>query len=121
VLAKADADVCCVRPALRHPNVELAVRSFARRIVSSDDGKRATAVEIVRDGETSTIKAGLVVVACGAVNSAALLLRSSAPRHPRGLANGSGVVGAHYMVHNNSLLMTVDPLRRNAVTFQKTF
>ena len=33
----------------------------------------------------------------GAVNSAALLLRSANDRHPNGLANGSDVVGRHYM------------------------
>ena len=34
--------------------------------------------------------ADIVVVSCGAINSAALLLRSANDRHPRGLANGSG-------------------------------
>ena len=55
-------------------------------------------------------------MACGAVNSAALLLRSA----EGGLANSSGMVGRNYMVHNNSALMAVKPVRRNPVVFQKT-
>ena len=40
-----------------------------------------------------------------AINSAALLLRSANSDHPNGLANGSDVVGRHYMGHTNSVLM----------------
>jgi choline dehydrogenase-like flavoprotein len=110
-LAKADADVRCVRPALERGNVELRTRTFARRLIA--DGNRVAAVEVERDGAAETIEAGTVVVACGAVNSAALLLRS-------GVANGSGVVGRNYMVHNNSVMLSIDPARRNDVIFQKT-
>jgi choline dehydrogenase-like flavoprotein len=123
VLAKADAEVCCVRPALQHSNIELLVRTYARRILTDASGKRAVALEVVRNGEVSSIKAGVVVVSCGAVNSAALLLRSANSKHAKGLANGSDMVGRHYMVHNNSLMMTLNPFDPDAepVTFQKTF
>ncbi len=67
-----------------------------------------------------TIGAGTVVVACGAVNSAALLLRSANEHHPRGLANSSDQVGRNYMVHNNSILVGINPFRRNTSVFQKT-
>jgi choline dehydrogenase-like flavoprotein len=60
------------------------------------------------------------VVACGAVQSAALLLRSANARHPRGLANGSDQVGRNYMAHNPTALMAVDPLRKNDVVYQKS-
>jgi choline dehydrogenase-like flavoprotein len=60
------------------------------------------------------------VVACGAVNSALLLLRSANDAHPHGLANSSGLVGRNYMVHNNTALMAVDPRRKNLTTFQKS-
>src|SRR5258708_11679011 len=61
----------------------------------------------------------MVVVACGAINSAALLLRSASDRHPRGLANRSGVVGRHYMGHVNSVLMAISRCP-NPTVFQKT-
>ena len=71
------------------------------------------------DGSTTTFTGDVVVVACGAVNSAALLLRSRSDRHPDGLANSSGVVGRHYMRHNNIALMAVS-LEPNPTRFQKT-
>jgi choline dehydrogenase-like flavoprotein len=72
-----------------------------------------------RDGRRETYTADIVVVSAGAVNSAALLLRSANHRHPDGLANSSGVVGRHYMCHLNSALLAIskDP---NDTRFQKT-
>ena len=64
-------------------------------------------------------RADIVIVACGAINSAALLLRSKNDKHPNGLANGSDVVGRHYMRHNNSVLMAVSKTP-NPTVFQKT-
>ena len=63
--------------------------------------------------------ADIVVVSCGAINSAALLLRSANDKHPRGLANGSDVVGRHYMGHVNSVLMAISKCP-NPTVFQKT-
>lgn len=60
-----------------------------------------------------------MVVSCGAVNSAALLLASANEHHPRGLANSSDVVGRFYMRHNNLALMAVSK-EPNATRFQKT-
>ncbi len=120
VLAKADADVCAVRPALENPNIHLWTKTFARRLLTSADGKRVIAAELEQDGAVLQVEADLFVVACGAVNSAALLLRSKNSLHPKGLANSSGQVGRNYMVHNNTALMAVDPRRRNPTVFQKT-
>jgi choline dehydrogenase-like flavoprotein len=60
-----------------------------------------------------------VVVACGALSSALLLLRSANARHPNGLANGSDQVGRNYMRHNQSVLMAL-MRERNDTVFQKT-
>ena len=120
VLAKGDADVCTVRPALESPTVELWTKTFVTRIATDVSGRRATAIEAERDGEPIRVEADVVVVAAGAVNSAALLLRSASERHPNGLANSSGVVGRNYMVHNNAVLVAIDPRRGNPTVFQKT-
>jgi choline dehydrogenase-like flavoprotein len=117
--AKADADVRCVRPALGSSNVDILTRAYARSVLSEASGTRVTGVEVERDGHRKTISAGLVVVACGAVNSAALLLKSNIGGG-RTLANSSGVVGRHYMVHNNSIMLAMRPVERNPVVFQKT-
>jgi choline dehydrogenase-like flavoprotein len=61
----------------------------------------------------------IVVSSCGAINSAALLLRSASDRHPAGLANASGVVGRHYMGHVNSVLLAISKTP-NPTVFQKT-
>jgi choline dehydrogenase-like flavoprotein len=118
--AKGEADVRAVRPALSSPNVELWTHALATRILTDTKGTRASGVDVDRHGERIHVEADYVVVACGAVNSAALLLRSVNDRCPTGLGNSSGLVGRHYMVHNNSVLVAIDPRRRNSTDFQKT-
>ena len=61
----------------------------------------------------------MIVVSCGAINSAALLLRSANDKHPRGLANNSDIVGRHYMGHTNSVMMAISKCP-NPTIFQKT-
>jgi choline dehydrogenase-like flavoprotein len=118
--AKSEADVCCVRPALRYENVELWTNAFARRLIVRGDGTRVEAVEIERNGAVTRAAAPLVVVSCGAVNSAALLLRSADDRQPNGLANSSGLVGRRYMAHLATMMQGFHPFRPNATVFQKT-
>jgi choline dehydrogenase-like flavoprotein len=120
VLAKADADVCCIRPAVASGAVELLTNARVERVHTDDSGRRATGVEVALANRTLLIGAAVVVISCGAVNSAALLLRSANERHPHGLANSSGLVGRHYMVHTNSIMVGVNPFRRNRSVFQKT-
>jgi choline dehydrogenase-like flavoprotein len=120
LLAKSEADVCCVRPALASPTVTLWTRTRALRLLTDSSGKQVTGVEVEKDGANQTVTAERYVVSCGAVNSALLLLRSANGAHPNGIANGSGLVGRNYMVHNNTALMAVDPRRRNPTTFQKS-
>jgi choline dehydrogenase-like flavoprotein len=124
VQAKSDAQVMCVAPALRHPNVQLLTGALVWRLETSASGRAVTAVHVRRDDgqggpRTETYSADLVVVAGGAINSAALLLRSASDRHPQGLANGSGVVGRHYMGHVNSVLLALSKCP-NPTVFQKT-
>ena len=73
-------------------------------------------LEVLRGGERSMIAAKLVVLAAGAVNSAALLLRSA----ERGLANRSDAVGRHFMNHNASAVVAIDPRVVNDSVYQKT-
>jgi choline dehydrogenase-like flavoprotein len=112
--------VLAVRPALRHPNVTLRTRAYVARLETSASGREVSEVVVERDGQAERYAADVVVVAGGAVNSAALLLRSASERHPHGLANGSGVVGRHYMSHNNSMLVALSK-EPNPTLFHKTF
>jgi choline dehydrogenase-like flavoprotein len=118
--AKSDADVCGVRPALRQGNVTLWTDAFARRLLTNARGTAVEAIEIERNGEIVRVSAPIVVVSCGAVNSAALLLRSATDTHPHGLANSSGLVGRRYMAHLATMMQGFHPLRKNDTVFQKT-
>jgi len=119
VHAKSDAQVMCVDPALRYPNVSLLTDAYVSRLETSASGREVASVHVRRNGEIERYSADVVVVSCGAINSAALLLRSASDRHPRGLGNCSDVVGRHYMGHINSVLMAVSKCP-NPTVFQKT-
>ena len=119
VYAKSDAQVVTVDPALERPNVVLVTNAYVSRLETDASGRQVTTVQVERNGVKETYSAEIVVVACGAINSAALLLRSANDKHPRGLANSSDIVGRHYMGHVNSVLMAVSKCA-NPTIFQKT-
>src|SRR5206468_3426473 len=75
--AKSDADVCCVRPALASEHVRLITGAYVERLVTNRSGRRVAHAEARIDGERTEIIASRFLVSCGAVNSAALLLRSA--------------------------------------------
>ena len=119
VHAKSDAEVLAVRPALTHENVTLLTRARALRLETNPAGTAVTGVLVERDGVRETFSADLVVVACGAANSAALLLASANDAHPTGLANGSDMVGRNYMFHNSQAVLALSK-DENPTVFQKT-
>jgi choline dehydrogenase-like flavoprotein len=119
VQGKADAEIICVTPALEHANVQLLTNSYVERLETSPSGREVTRVHVRHNGAPEEYSADIVVVSCGAINSAALLLRSANDRHPRGLANSSDVVGRYYMRHLCSAFMAVS-IRPNPTVFQKT-
>jgi choline dehydrogenase-like flavoprotein len=117
---KADAQVICVDPALKaHPNLTLITGAYVTRLQTDSSGSSIKRVYVERDGQCEEYAADIVVVACGALSSALLLLRSASDAHPAGLANGSGQVGRNYMRHNQSVLMAL-MRQRNDTVFQKT-
>ncbi|PSN19525.1 dehydrogenase [filamentous cyanobacterium CCP5] len=119
VNAKCDAQVACVDPALIYKNVTLLTNTLVTRLLTSPDGRRVDRVEIKTDLGSETLSAETVVVSCGAINSAALLLRSRNDQHPNGLANASDQVGRNIQKHNHSALMAISP-EPNDTVFQKT-
>ncbi|MBA2587007.1 MAG: GMC family oxidoreductase [Alphaproteobacteria bacterium] len=117
---KADAQVMCVDPALAaHPNLTLLTGAYVSKLETDTSGKTVTDVCVTRNGTEERYGGSVVVVACGALSSALLLLRSTNDKHSGGLANGSGMVGRNYMRHNQSVLMALMP-QRNDTVFQKT-
>jgi len=120
VHAKSDAEVISVRPALEHPNVTLLTGAEAVRLETNASGTVVTGVDVRRgDGELETFHGHIVVVSCGAANSAKLLLGSANDAHPNGLANGSDQVGRNYMFHNSQAVLALSK-EENPTVFQKT-
>jgi choline dehydrogenase-like flavoprotein len=119
VNAKSDAQICAVDPALKHSNVTLLTNAKVERLKTDASGRTIRQVVVRRNGAMEEFSADIVVVSCGAINSAALLLQSASDKHPQGLANSSGVVGRHYMGHVNSVLMAISKCP-NPTIFQKT-
>jgi choline dehydrogenase-like flavoprotein len=111
---KMDAETCGLATALAHPNVELVTGARVAGLEAEPDGRRIGAVVYEKDGVQERLTPGIVALCAGAVQSAALLLRS-------GVANGSDQVGRCFMNHNASALIAIDPRFRNDAVYQKTF
>jgi choline dehydrogenase-like flavoprotein len=119
VHAKSDAEVLGVRPALEHGNVTLITAAEAVRLECDDAGTAVTGVVVDREGVRETYTGDIVVVSCGAANSAKLLLASASDAHPNGLANGSDMVGRNYMFHASQAVLALSK-EPNPTVFQKT-
>jgi choline dehydrogenase-like flavoprotein len=117
--AKKEAETALVRPALATGRVTLRINTQVTRLILAADGKTVSGVEVQSEGRVEVLSAKLIIVACGAINSAALLLRSACDAAPNGVANSSDVVGRNYMAHNQTALMGLS-LRQNDTVFQKT-
>ena len=117
---KADAQVICIDPMLaKYPNVTLLTNAYVSRLGTNASGRVVDTVHVTREGHEEVYSADIVVVACGALSSALLLLRSANDAHPDGLANSSGQLGRNYMRHHMSVLMAVMK-GVNDTVFQKT-
>ena len=119
VHAKADAEVVSVRPALEHANVTLVTDAEAVELRTNGAGTAVDEVVALVEGRREVFAADIVVVSCGAANSARLLLSSVSDRHPHGLANGSDQVGRNYMFHNSQAVLALSR-EDNPTVFQKT-
>jgi choline dehydrogenase-like flavoprotein len=119
VHAKSDAEIVAVRPALDFPNVTLLRNATALKLETNVSGTAITDVVADVGGEIETFRGDIVVVSCGAANSAKLLLMSANDKHPNGLANGSDQVGRNYMFHNSQAVLAISR-EPNPTMFQKT-
>src|SRR6185312_4685400 len=120
--AKGDADVCAVRPALLAPsrNIQILPNAQVTRLDTDPIGRRVIAAQVRHRGGQILVRANRFVVASGAVNTAALLLRSGSDTHPRGLANSSDQLGRNFMTHLTTFFLAIDPRRKNDAVYQKT-
>jgi choline dehydrogenase-like flavoprotein len=117
--AKSDAEVIGVRPALEHSNVTLLTNTKVVKLETDEAGTSVAKVVAERDGSTETFAADVVVVSCGAANTARLLLGSANDKHPNGLANGSDQVGRNFMFHDSVAVLALSR-EENPTVYQKT-
>lgn len=116
--AKSDGRKMVAR-ALDRDNVELVPGARVTRLETDRTGRSVNRVVYEVDGQEERVRGDIVVLAAGAVNSAALLLASAQANHPNGLANGSDQVGRNYMFHTASASLTFSPAKIEA-NFPKT-
>ncbi len=119
--AKVDSHTSGIRKALEYPEVTLLTGARVTKIITDSSGRKVTAVEADIKGKKQLFNTRLLVLAAGAINSAALLLSSASDKHPGGLANSSGQVGRNYMAHINGCQIAYTPNKLNTSLFQKYF
>lgn len=117
---KIDAETGPLVAALAHPNVRIETGATVERLIVQPDGRRIGAVEYRQDGALRRVSAATVILSAGAVQSAALLLRSDRRSGPGGVANSSGAVGRYFMNHNTTAMIALDPRRRFETVHSKT-
>ncbi|OKH52106.1 dehydrogenase [Calothrix sp. HK-06] len=119
VHAKADAEVNTILPIRDKSNLTLLTKAKVLKLHTSESGREITAVETDVNGQLHHFSADIVVVSCGAINSAALLLRSANDKHPNGLANSSDQVGRNYMKQQEFAVLSIH-FETFEAKFQKT-
>ncbi len=117
--AKADADINCVRPSIKESNITLLTGIKVTKLITNAAGNSITSVEAEANGQQHFFSADIIVVSCGAINSAALFLQSANDKHPGGLANKSNQVGRNFMKHQNAAVLALSR-KANKTIFQKT-
>jgi choline dehydrogenase-like flavoprotein len=110
--AKSDSQSCALEPAIKSGKVKLERNLMVTNIVEKNG--RVDHLIANRDGQEVKIIAKKYVLSLGAVNTAALLLRSGS------IANSSGLLGKNFMMHNNAHIAAFNFRGKNDVVFQKT-
>jgi len=118
--SKGDAHVVGVKPHLRDDNVTLWTNAEVVRLLTDDDPNKISGVVVNKGGEQIIVKADTYCLCAGAINSAAILLKSANDHHPTGLCNKSDQVGRNYMCHNNTAMIALST-KPNDTKFGKTF
>lgn len=95
--AKGSSRAALLNAAIATGRCEIRAHAMASRIKSDNKGRAVELAYFDSTGSQRRITARIFVVACQAIETARLLLMSTGPRHPDGLANGSGLVGRNLL------------------------
>ncbi|MBD2091581.1 GMC family oxidoreductase [Microcoleus sp. FACHB-1515] len=102
---RTDSEDTGITPALKSDNVTLKIGARAVRLLTNASGSEIKAIEAKINNQSYLFFGNIFVLSCGAVNSAALLLRSANEAHPNGVANSSDQVGRNFMKQQLSVLV----------------
>jgi len=100
-----DSEVFGINLAVKHENVTLKTSAKVVSLHTDPSGKTIKGVQAEVGDQPMLFSSDIVVLACGAVNSAALLLDSANDRYPQGLANSSDLVGRNLMKHQMTVIV----------------
>ncbi len=100
--AKASAQETLLAKAEATGNCEIRPESMVHRVTVGRDGRATGCVYSDAEGTEHQVRARVVCVCCSAIESARLLLLSTSPSFPDGLANGGGRVGKNLQFHSYS-------------------
>ena len=100
-----DSEVFGLNLALKHDNVTLKTSARVVALHTNSSGTEIKGVQAEVGDQPILFSGDIVVLACGAVNSAALLLNSANDKHPQGLANRSDQVGRNLMKHKLTVIV----------------
>jgi choline dehydrogenase-like flavoprotein len=117
---RTDSEDTGISPAIEtYDNVTLKTKAKVVCLHTNPSGLTVKAVEAEINGRSYLFTGDIIVLSCGAINSAALLLNSANEKHPRGLANSSDLVGRNLMKHLMTAILQQSP-QPNSGLFQRT-
>ncbi|MGG6295926.1 GMC oxidoreductase [Leptolyngbya sp. AN02str] len=116
---RTDSEDTGISPALQLDNVVLKTGARVVQLHTNPSGTAVKGVEAIIGGQSVLFIGSIIVLSCGAINSAALLLRSTNDKHSNGLANGSGLVGRNLMKQLMTVVVQVRSVS-NSGLFQRT-
>ncbi|MEO8336570.1 MAG: GMC family oxidoreductase [bacterium] len=100
--AKSSSLVTMIPKAIATGRCEVRVDSTVIRVETGANGRATGVVYVDKDGQERRQRARAVVVAANGAETARLLLISTSPAFPHGLANSSGNVGRYLMFNGFS-------------------
>jgi choline dehydrogenase-like flavoprotein len=116
---RTDSEDTGISPALKYENVTLKTGAKAVCLHTNPSGSEIKAVQAQIGQQSYLFLGNIIVLSCGAVNSAALLLRSANEKHPNGIANRTDQVGRNFMKQQMSVIVQLTS-SSNSGLFQRT-
>ncbi len=117
---RTDAEDTGISPAIAaNENVTLKTSAKVVGLITNPSGLAIKAVQAEIGDQSFLFLGNIIVLACGAINSAALLLRSGNEKWPNGIANRNGLVGRNLMKQSMTVLMQ-QSTSANSGLFQRT-